>query len=807
MVGAARIGTWIDEIVFVVEDSQPQGIARIAAGEANLFTYSIDGAHAPLLEANNMAVELAYGGTRELLLNHQLYFDDGRFNPFGDDVICVAFQQLIDRDYIVSLWGGYGFPMYSSPLSVVDPIYTDIIATTRATELLFQFNEQKAIDAIKARLEELGAVIGADGYYEMDGARIEVIGAIRTEDVRLQVGDYVADQLGKCDIYVDRVYGTSPDLSPLWAGAPMGDGAFSYYTGGWGRSGISLENVWSFAQHYTDLGLPWPLYTGYTPELVGQEFYDAAEVALTGTYATVQERLDAFKTCEASIQFDNAWHLWLIQLVNLWYLPDNMGIANDLAAGLFGWWWPYTMRFIDADGAPVVGGSVTALNQSFLVEPWNPVHGSNWAYDLLISRATVDLPSYTNPFTGLGESHWVESVDVVVTEGLPVRINAATNWVTLSFVDEVVVPEDCWYDFDSTTNSWITTGEAFPDGATTDKKVTVTFPSELWTYKWHDGSTFSIADCLLELLIGGYESKNPESPNHDPAEVAAFAPNLENIKGFRIITEDPFVFEWYSDGIALDAESIAGGIADNIWPYWGQGGGPWHTVALGMMTDAAGTGAFSKAKSTAAGVDMISYVDGPQLQLLAENLATAQLTNFIPYAEFLGDYITEGEAVERYANAAAFLATYGHLWIGTGPLYVESFDTLASVVVMKRFTDYPFDLDRYLRFSDPKIAEVSISGPDTVTIGEAASFDVAIQFQGEAYPLNELKVLTYLVINSEGEIAFSGFGEFTANGAGIVNLSVEETGALTEGSSRLEVVVTVTPNMLPANAAVSFVAL
>ena len=66
------------------------------------------------------------------------------------------------------------------------------------------------------------------------------------------------------------------------------------------------------------------------------------------------------------------------------YVPrrSNVTVAADLAAAVAGaQLWPHTIRFDDK-----VGGTMKIGLPSVLTQPWNPIAGSNWVYDQMMTR-------------------------------------------------------------------------------------------------------------------------------------------------------------------------------------------------------------------------------------------------------------------------------------------------------------------------------------------------------------------------------------------------------------------------------------
>jgi peptide/nickel transport system substrate-binding protein len=63
---------------------------------------------------------------------------------------------------------------------------------------------------------------------------------------------------------------------------------------------------------------------------------------------------------------------------------------------------------------------VVFATPSLLTEPWNPVAGSNWIFDMMIMRALADVELVPDPFTGLYWPQRIDRAEVTVQEGVPV---------------------------------------------------------------------------------------------------------------------------------------------------------------------------------------------------------------------------------------------------------------------------------------------------------------------------------------------------------------------------------------------------
>jgi peptide/nickel transport system substrate-binding protein len=459
--------------------------------------------------------------------------------------------------------------------------------------------------------------------------------------------------------------------------------------------------------------------------------------------------------------------------------------------------WSYTLRRTGEEG-----GVFTIAMPSMLDNPWNPVAGSNWVYDMSVIRAVSDWALIPDPYTGLALPQRLVLGEVVIETGLPVGVTY--DWVDLSFEDTIEVPADAWIDWDAAAQTFITVGEAHPDGLTAKSKVVCHYGDELLTDSlWHDGSLFSLGDIVMYMILN-FDLAKEASPYFDQGQVATVESWLAgDFRGWRIVSEDPVVVEYYSDAFQLDAElNLSNGRCG--WPEYAQGQGAWHTMALALMAEADQTLAFTTAKSTELEIEWTNLIGGPSLEVLAANLDTATAETFIPFAPTLGQYITADDAAARYANLAQFYADFSHFWVGNGPMYMESVYPIEKTVTLQNFANFPDLASKWSGYAEPKLADVEIDGPGRVVAGEAASFEVFVTFHGEDYPLSEIDNVTYLLFDATGAVVDSGFAVAVDDGYFTIDLTGDQTD-LESGASRIEVIVVPIVVSIPTLEAFEFV--
>jgi len=691
--GLARNGAWVDEVVLTEEPNAGAAVLKLAAGDIDVYAFSIgDRALFTQVQANpDLKYYSSFGSFNDFTMNHsgdQPFFTDGRLNPFGVPAIREAMHWIIDREYIAQeIMGGLAVPKYSYINSAFPDAqrYPDVV---EAIEDYYAYDFAKGEAVIAAEMEKLGAT-KVGGKWTYDGKPVELKMLIRTEDERRLIGDYISDQLEALGFTVVRQYGISRELSPLWISSNPLEGLWNGYTGGWVTTAVSRDQGTGFNQFYTTRILPWPLFQALATKTTDPILDEISDKLYRREYNSMEERAVLF---EQALWRSNAYAniIWLVDRQGFTPVRANVGLAADLAAGVYGSQvWGHTVQFQE-EGAPVEGGTIKIATSTLLVEPWNPIAGSNWVYDMFPIRATGENAYVVDTRDGLLWPLHFERAEVYVLEGLPVGKNPGHDWCTLTFVDEIKVPADAWVDWDAEKQVFITVGEKYPEGLTAKRKSVVYYPESLYDVPLHDGSTISIGDFVLGMILS-FDLGKPESAIYDEAQESALESFLTSFRGVRIVSEKPLIIETYSDVYTLDAE-----LAISTWfPYYDQGPGFWHVLALGIMAEANKELTFSEDKSELLNVEWMDFTKGPSLPILVKYLEEAAPTGYIPYEPTLGKYITQDEVVERYANLSAWYEKMGHLWVASGPLYLDSVFPTEKIIVLKRFADYPYDLAKF----------------------------------------------------------------------------------------------------------------
>jgi len=780
-----RTGAWVDTVILVEEPSADAAVTRLDVGDIDIYAFAI--ANAQVVQRmeglDTIATDRNFGTYDDLTFNTAATLPSGGFNPFSNAKIREAMNWLVDRNHIAGeIYGGLAIPRFVT-FNGASGDYASMADIIRGIEAKYSYNMELAEEIITAEMEGMGATLEG-GVWTFDGAPVNLIFLIRTEDNRLASGDYVSNQLEAIGFTVTRDYKTAAEAGPIWLGA----GEFHIYTGGWVTTAVPRDLGGNFSAFYTPEGRPDPLWQNYTPS---PEFQEVANALANNEFTTLDERRELMATALELSLLDSS-RVWLVDRASVSPRRAEIEVAADLYAAVYGaQLWPYTLR-----RSGEVGGSIRMATASILTQPASPsTDSSNWVFDSIWFRATGQTGTNADPYTGLAHPQRIERAEVVVQEGLPVGVTH--DWVTLEFAPEIAVPADAWANWDAETQTWIPVGE----GVTALSKSTVYYPEDLYeTVAWHDGSPFSVADIVM-YMIQTFDRGNEASPYYDPAKTAALNLFLSAFKGVKIVSTDPLVIETYTDAYALDAEQNV----TTWWPYYTRSEGAWHAIALGQGVEQDGLAAFSTAKAASLEVDQLNYIAGPTVALLDAELQTQMAAPEIPYAPTMSEFVSADDAAARFANLAEWRRTRGHFWVGTGVFYLERAFPVEGTVILQRNPNFPDLADKWSGFSSPAIPEVELDGPTQVTIGDEAVIDVNVTFQGAPYAAADITEIKYLVFDAEGALAASGVAEGDTDGHWVVTLDADTTGALAAGSNRLEVIAISNRVALPAFVELLFV--
>lgn len=768
-------GPWVDEIRYEAVSEEAKVVDMMEQGDMDIYfsdLSDVDIFQEQVKPSEIIDYRIAYGLYFELTLNPVgPEFTNGKFNPFSNPEIREALNWLVDREYIVDeIMQGLAKPKLL-PIVSAFPDYGRLAETAVQLESKYKHDPDHAREVIYSELLDMGAEnIEGKWHYNEEPITLKVL--IRTEDQRLQIGDYFADLFVDLGFEVERMYKSSAEASPIWLFGNPANGEWHVYTGGWITTAVSRDDSGNFAFFYTDLGYPVPLWQAYQNN---PTFYEKAKKLDAGDYEDWDHRMQLMREC-ARLCLEDSNRVFLVDQTPPYIFNRDVTMSFDLSAGPNNPIWARTINWEEQSG-----GVINAGSREVLVDPWNPEAGTDWTYDWQVIGALRDRPIIYNPYTGLPMANRIESVEMTVMEGEDV--SSSSDWLTVETAPSIEVPSDAWYGWDAENKEIINP----PEGTTAKVKVRVNWGDVIGNVKWHDGSEMSMGDFIVPWILD-FEQADNSSVFYDEGTVSNFEQYRERFKGMRIVSESPLIIEFYTDFVNREAEllvtssTVLARPGDDRW-RWPMC--PWHSIALGMNAEKNKALAFSPDKSDKLNVDWMNYIGGPTLDEFDTYVDEFVEDPYIPFSEFTEEYISTNEATNRYKNIQSWYDDKGHFWIGTGPFYLEQVDFTGHSAVIKANRDYTFKADRWAYLTEPPIPESSMEMPESVVPGLETTFTLNLAIEGEPYPNDRMNFVKYLVLDSAGDLILSGQAETVEEGEWSIKLTGEETAKMTAGSYSL----------------------
>jgi peptide/nickel transport system substrate-binding protein len=657
----------VDEVRVIQIGDQYTALNLLRTGKLQIVlgTFRVTPDVAQILKTDpNLAYRDTYGLYYELTFNPVgPTFPSGELNPFSVPRIREAMNYVIDRNYVTNnIFYGFATPKFF-PLIKGFPEYERMKDYLAQLENAYSYNFTRGYQIIQEEMTKLNATLDR-GKWWYKGSPVIIKFLIRKEDSRKQIGDYVADQLERLGFYVARIYVTSREAAPIWLYNDPAKGWWHIYTGGWITTTVSRDDadVWAF--FYTPLGMPQPLWQAYKPDPI---FYEVARKLWNREFKTIEERQQLMMQA-ANLSLRDSVRVWLVDTISPAVLNSAVDAKADLAGGFAS---PVVWRTLRYKSG--IGGVVNASMWQVLVDPWNPVAGSNWVYDVTLVSATQAYSFLSDPYNGLPVPERVISAEVYVLNGTFTQ--CSSSWLKLTFVSSISVPPDAWWGFNVSSNRVITAGEAGVKWALV--KIVVNYGDVIGKIKYHDGTTMSMADWVIGWPLT-FARVDPSSPLYDQSAASSFQDWRQYFIAQRFVSTSPLVIEYYVNYTALDAESIVSQFAK--WPSF-----PWHALALGIRAEEKGLLAFSADKANAKGVEWMNYIGGSSLDVLSKMLDESIAEGYLPFKDFLSKYTTADEAIARYNALKAWYTQHKHFWVGDGPYYLDSANATTRSAVLKAF--------------------------------------------------------------------------------------------------------------------------
>ena len=664
---------YVQTIITKRIEADETAVQSLQNGETQARLFPIDNPDAALnLQQQGFQIITPASGIDNLLLNPNSC-SDGSLNIFTNRKARFAMQFLVPReDIVANILRGYGIPQYI-PWTPQDPDYPFLIGTALKIENLIKAKGQDyGVQLMEEALQELGAVKGEDGKWYYNGEPVTVKFVIRTEDERYDIGNLIADILEqRVGLTVERLYKDfSGAINLVYYGNPA-DCEWQIYTEGWGIGGLTKYDYGNFVWFYSGWwgGIPDTSWGGdYTNETIDT----IAEKLDTGNY-TGEEEFWQLVNEGVWLGFHESVRVFVVATKDIYIAaPGLHGIVRSPKATP---WNAYTYALLQYEGGDTVTFSNRYVYKSGWI--WNPVGGWADAYSTYAVENAISFGMGVTSRITDGETGWSPA-------GTTYKVNK-----------NAVIPADAIL-YDSSAHKWVTAAEAGIAGQTVANEVILNYKI-LPNVVFHDGTQMTVADLLSAIYIAFEWGVNATPENATPDQVdhwyerriaSAYSTLLSTFKAVKIINETAIAV--YTDYDHFDIGIVASG-ADL-----------WHNFPLELYAamDLLRKNNESivwhyRSQSPQEGIVGIHLVDQYQVQQMVDLIQAAR-DNPPSWVQDLIDLgiLTLHEWQARVDNLVNFANTYGHLVIGNGPYYLESYDPVNDQVVLKRWAQFPVDLNK-----------------------------------------------------------------------------------------------------------------
>jgi peptide/nickel transport system substrate-binding protein len=753
-------GPIVDKILFNAKSQEDLGLMDVATGKSDIWDYGTAGNVFQRLPADIQSKLVVYSVSGAsylgLLINpypdKAPYLSDpkidasgkAQFNPLAIQKIRYALNWLVDRQKIVDeVFAGAGTPLFTP---VVPGLPNASHFSLEAAKLGMNASGDEAraladIDAAMkaaASLPELsGRLVKGERWWTFDGSPVTVRFVIRADDpnARVPVGRYIADQIEKAGIKVERLeYDRTKASATINRTDPASD-QWNIYTEGLGSNQTNAFWEMTIAYDYA----PWasimpggnnPRYWNYeNPELdkltqavVNGKVASSAQYwddLLAATRAGMRESVRIMLAAKTSY-LAAAKDRFLARMA--WGLGD--GIDK---------WSMYTADVKPDRSGPDAGKRVLRLtgfssHGALFMSAWDPIgpEGFGDTYSGDIITPVSDLEFEPNPATGIP---------------MPVR----ANWKDLKTGEEKIELPGGAVLWNAADRKWesgtVYTVDDQGNGAyRTDARPTA-LSEATFSFRfgaWHDGRSIDQNDYRYAIAFPYDISFNGGSADraYDPSYASNVNPRLGQIKGYRF-NKDGSITVWSDAVYPLSKAELASLMSPSLQVSAIDSGAvlPWE-VLEGLKS--------LVAEGSASGAAYSYNTDShhTEIDLLNPKLVAdlkAKLADFIAQAHVPGSlagYLSPEQAVKDYKLTLAWIEKHGHAYISNGGFVLDRYDSVGNTGVLTAFRDpsYPFAPGYW-----NKALRMQYSRVDSVKLGDydkGRPLAVSVAVSRVSYPQN-----------------------------------------------------------------------
>jgi len=734
------------------------------------------------------------------------------FNPFAIREVRYALNWLWSRKKInEEILQGTGIPMFTAITPTQPGSYRYGLLASKLG-MKEDGDEAKAIADITAELtkaaqlpELKGKLVQKDGFWNFKGQPIIVKFIIRSDDPkgRLIEGRYLADQIEKAGIKVERMEIDRTKASAIYSRGDPSKMEWNFYTEGWGAGGTVRYYEGNIQQMYAPFAGNMVGKGGHGFQYKNDEIDALVQKVMNGAFTTDQEYWDSIlKATELGLK--DAVRIYIASQNNF-YTGNKARFATRLVYGLGDG--PNEITYYTANIAPtkykdasgkesdkrVLHVKLYSARGSLFMQGWDPIYpyGYNDVWASAITNPTRELGTNLKPNSGAYES--IRSTWKDIKTDFEFKKNA--DGVDIPY-GKIAVPATS-IAWDPVAKVWGPVSMKDPiDPAITrtagkDLFVTTSSINNYKYSKWHNGVMSDLSDVMYATAFSydwSYQN-GPADKAYDEDFASYMEPTMSTVQAGIQANKDGSYTAYYNYMNPVDPDRVGATGTTLATPGAGLANKPmpWDvTEALVRLVLEGGKDA--KQYAFNGNNELITEID-VRLPLIVEDIKMMLQKmideKYVPAS--LKDYTTADKAVARYTASLKFINTYGHAHISNGPYFIskisgEDFIELTAT----RDDSYPFTAvdwtKRYLMdvttIDNENLPAAAPRGTDLVITLSASQrtypADIAVEATNKVIP-------TVIFIASDNkETAFTG--KFVKAGELAVTVPATELGKLAAGT-------------------------
>ncbi len=786
-------GPIVDQILVDVRMQEDVGLKDTAEGKTDVFFWGVAGNVFKALPDNvreKLDVYKIPSGTWSININpypnaapYIAKTKDGEFfNPFAIREVRYALNWLINRKYIVDeICAGDGGVMFTMATPGQPGTYKYNLIPAKLG-MSATGNEKKAIADITDALEKAAALPELKGrltkgpkFWQFDGKDVSIKFLIRVDDPkgRLLEGRYIADQIEKAGIKVERLELDRRKCVITAYYSNPADYEWHLYTEGWGAG--STRKWWELiiAQMYA----PW---YGYMPggadpanwNYENKEIDNLTQKLTNGQFATENEYWEmALKAMELALK--DAMRIYICYQ-DQYYVANKDRFVSRMAYGLGDGLNAWSIKTADVkpdkDGKKTLRMTEFSARGALFMSAWDPIgtEGFSDVYSRVLMEPMRDGSSYETPYSAESAPWRVEwNINKVQTK--------VTKDKDGNLIGQIPVPANALI-YDSATKKWKQVGS----GVTAFSTGTYKFKYA----KYHNGQMQSLADILYSIAFS-YEWANKDGDDdkyYDEAFSSVVKPGLETFKGF-VINKDGSITTYFNYNWPMEKARVASaGI-----PAWTPMT-PWPIFEAMAKLVAEGGAASKRVYSfTPSGEEVVEpdLLDPVCATDIIAKIEEMKKANYIPFP--MVGYKNIKQVISDYDLCIKWLKEKKFSFISDGPFYLDSYDAKNNQMVLKAFRDptYPFTAYYWKNLfvtQRTRIDKVDLPPTPDKTKDTVIKVNVSIiNYPAEtATAANKGKVKATLILPNGKEIEYQG--KLIQNGLFQITIPAKDTSGLPTGA-------------------------